>query len=211
MTRIELAALETAIANELAEYVKDTAEMMREVVEEVTDESIETLKATSPRKSGSYAKGWKSKATIDASTGLTKTIHNRTPGLTHLLENGHAKSSGGRVEGIKHIAPVEKQAIQSLELQLPVAYHHFEEGSRPSPPYLVYLVTDSDNHGADNWTYHKQNNLQVELYTIKKDLAAEEKVESLFDSHLIYFEKVETYISSEKLYQITYYITLHGG
>ncbi|QBX21883.1 hypothetical protein Javan599_0030 [Streptococcus phage Javan599] len=51
----------------------------------------------------------------------------------------------------------------------------------------------------------------MELYTTKKDLATEQKVESLFDSHLIYFEKVETYISSEKLYQITYYITLHGG
>lgn len=97
------------------------------------------------------------------------------------------------------------------ELQLPVAYHHFEEGSRPKPPYLVYLVTDSENHGADNWTFHKENNLLVELYTTKKDLATEQKVESLFDSHLIYFEKVETYISSEQLYQITYYITLHGG
>lgn len=97
------------------------------------------------------------------------------------------------------------------ELQLPVAYHHFEEGSRPRPPYIVYLVTDSANLGADNWAYHKQNNLQVELYTIKKDLATEQKVESLFDRHLIYFEKVETYISSERLYQITYYITLQGG
>ena len=88
MTRIELDALESVIANELAEFVKDTAEVMREVVEEVTEESIETLKATSPRKSGSYAKGWKSKATIDTSTGLTKTIHNRTPGLTHLFALG---------------------------------------------------------------------------------------------------------------------------
>ena len=60
MTRIELDALETAIANELAEFVEDTTEVMREVVEEVTEESIVTLKATSPRKSGSYAKGWKS-------------------------------------------------------------------------------------------------------------------------------------------------------
>lgn len=97
------------------------------------------------------------------------------------------------------------------ELHFPLAYHHFEEGSRPRPPYLVYLVTDSDNHGADNWSYHKQNNLQVELYTTKKDLATEQRVESSFDSYRIYFEKVETYISSEKLYQVTYYITLHGG
>ena len=97
------------------------------------------------------------------------------------------------------------------ELQFPLAYHHFEEGSRPRPPYLVYLVTDSDNHGADNWTYHKQNNLQVELYTTKKDLETEQKVESVFDSHLKKKKKVETHISSEKLYQITYYITLYGG
>ncbi|HEL1838362.1 TPA: hypothetical protein TX084_000782 [Streptococcus suis] len=95
-------------------------------------------------------------------------------------------------------------------LKLPVAYHHFEEGNSPNPPFLVYLVAESDNHGADNWTYHKQLNLQVELYTTKKDLATEDKVEALFNVHLIYFDKVENYIATEKLYQITYYITLQG-
>ena len=46
MTRIELDALETAIANELGEFVGVKPGVMREVVEEVTRESIETLKAT---------------------------------------------------------------------------------------------------------------------------------------------------------------------
>lgn len=95
--------------------------------------------------------------------------------------------------------------------KLPVAYHHFEEGHSSSPPFMVYLVTDSDNLGADNWTYHKRLNVQIELYTTKKDLATEKTVESVLDAHRLYFDKVETYITSEKLYQTIYSITLLGG
>ncbi|WP_449457932.1 HK97 gp10 family phage protein [Streptococcus suis] len=118
MTRIGLDELASVIAKELTNYAKDTTDTMREVVEEVTDDTVDVLKATSPKKSGRYAKGWKSKATTDTNTALTKTIHNRTPGLTHLLEDGHAKQNGGRVEGRKHIAPVEKSAIKSLKTKL---------------------------------------------------------------------------------------------
>lgn len=95
--------------------------------------------------------------------------------------------------------------------KLPVAYHHFEEGHSPSPPFMVYLVTDSDNLGADNWAYHKTINLQIELYTTKKDLATEKTVESLLDDHRLHFDKVEIYIANEKLYQTIYSITLLGG
>lgn len=98
-----------------------------------------------------------------------------------------------------------------IKTKLPVAYHHFEEGRSPAPPFIVYLVKDSENAGADNWSYHKILNLQVELYTLKKDLEIETKMDDLFDSHSIFFDKVETYISTEKLYQITYYISLNGG
>lgn len=76
---------------------------------------------------------------------------------------------------------------------------------------MVYLVTDSDNLGADNWAYHKTINLQIELYTTKKDLATEKTVESLLDAHRLHFDKVEIYIANEKLYQTIYSITLLGG
>lgn len=115
---MDISQLSQAIEAELNSYMKDTTDTMRDVVDEVTYEAVEQLKVTSPHQSGGYAKGWKSKATTDTNTALTKTIHNSKPGLTHLLENGHAKQNGGRVEGIKHIVPVEKAAITSLEEKL---------------------------------------------------------------------------------------------
>ena len=87
---------------------------------------------------------------------------------------------------------------------LPVAYHHFT--SPPSPPYVVYLFSYSSNFGADNKVYDTAKNFQVELYTKTKDLASEKLIEDLFDAHEIYWDKTETYIDSEGLYQVLYEI-----
>ena len=95
-----------------------SSETVVEAVDAVTDEAIATLKSTSPKRSGRYVRGWTSKETSSTSTGKTKTIHNRTPGLTHLLENGYAKQNGGRVSGRPHIGPVEQKAVQALEKRI---------------------------------------------------------------------------------------------
>ncbi|QAT43441.1 hypothetical protein [Aminipila luticellarii] len=87
---------------------------------------------------------------------------------------------------------------------LKAAYHHFEKA--PPPPYIIYLFSGSDNFGADNKVYNKIQNYQVELYTNKKDINSEMLIENLFDEHDVFYDKDETYIESEKLYQVTYYI-----
>ncbi|HHV63826.1 MAG TPA: hypothetical protein GXX46_01925 [Peptococcaceae bacterium] len=92
---------------------------------------------------------------------------------------------------------------------LRVAYHHYgvdEDNPPPEPPYLIYLFSHSSNFGADNKVYSKNPNYQVELYTIKKDPTTEKLIEDLFDEHDIYWEKTETYIESEGLYQVLYEI-----
>jgi len=88
--------------------------------------------------------------------------------------------------------------------KLPVAYHHFV--SPPSPPYIVYLFSHSSNFGADNKVHEAIKNYQVELYSKTKDPTSEALIEGLFDANDIYWEKTETYIDSEGLYQVLYEI-----
>ena len=87
---------------------------------------------------------------------------------------------------------------------LPVAYHHFT--SPPSPPYIVYLFSYSSNFGADNKVYDAAKNFQVELYTKTKDLASEKLIEDALNGADVYWEKTETCIESEGLYQVLYEI-----
>ena len=89
-------------------------------------------------------------------------------------------------------------------INLPVAYHHFT--SPPSPPYIVYLFSYSSNFGADNKVYEAGKNFQVELYTTKKDPASEKLIEDALNGADAYWDKTETYIESEGLYQVLYEI-----
>jgi len=89
----------------------------------------------------------------------------------------------------------------------PVAYSHFiatPGNPVPAPPYICFLVDGSANLMADNKVYHKINDLNIELYTIKKDLVAEAKLEQVLDDHDIPYESYGTFIESEKMYQKIY-------
>lgn len=89
---------------------------------------------------------------------------------------------------------------------LPVSYNNFK--SPPPLPYIVYLFSHSTNFGADNKVLAKVYSYQVELYSDKKDLVSELKLENLFDSNDIFYNKTETYIEDEELYQVMYEISI---
>ncbi|MFV1458166.1 hypothetical protein, partial [Bacillus mycoides] len=79
----------------------------------------------------------------------------------------------------------------------PVAYSHFTAtpgNPVAAPPYICFLVDGSANLMADNKVYHKINDLIIELYTIKKDLVAEAKLEQVLDDHDIPYESYGTFI-----------------
>lgn len=90
------------------------------------------------------------------------------------------------------------------EIGFPFAYHHFAEGESPSPPFLVFLTPASSNFSADGKVYFKVNEVHIELYTDYKNPSVEEKVEAVLDRHGIFYNKTETFIESEKLYETLY-------
>ena len=99
----------------------------------------------------------------------------------------------------------EQELYQMVkEPGFPTAYHHFEEGQSPDPPFLVYLYPGTNNFSADGTVFQGINQLDIELYTDKKDLEAERKVEAVLKKHGFFYEKTETYLESEKMYEVLY-------
>lgn len=99
--------------------------------------------------------------------------------------------------------------VQLKSTGYPSAYHHFIVDAKnppPTPPYIVYIRTFDDNISSDYKVHGKFKNYQIELYTDKKDLLAEQKVEAVLNTIDTDYSTSETYIESEKLYQVIYQI-----
>ena len=90
------------------------------------------------------------------------------------------------------------------EIGLPFAYDHFAEGESPKPPFICYLLPESDNFAADGCVYFKRTAVHLELYTYKKDISVEGQVEKILDAHAVFYNKSEIWIESERLYEVLY-------
>lgn len=96
------------------------------------------------------------------------------------------------------------------EMNIPFAYDHFAEGESPEPPFICYLIPSSDNFAADGKVYFKMNEVRIEMYTDFKDFDLESRVEGVLDGHEIFYNKSETWIQSEKLYEVMYSFEMEG-
>ena len=116
MQKIKIDELTDAIVDALEEYREDVTEGVKDSVKTVAKEAAVELRRTSPKKTGGYAKGWTQKKVFENAQDLRMSVCNpKHYRRIHLLENGHAKVNGGRVEGIAHVYPTEQNAIRKLE------------------------------------------------------------------------------------------------
>lgn len=111
--RISVDQLADEIAHGLSKYSKEIVEKVDISSERVGKAAIKQLKSTSPKKTGKYAKNWTMKTESGIGQPHKRILHVKAPHyrLTHLLEKGHAKVGGGRVEGRPHIRPAEERVI----------------------------------------------------------------------------------------------------
>lgn len=99
----------------------------------------------------------------------------------------------------------ETEVLQMIKsIGFPVAYRHFAEGQEPGKPYIVYLYPGTDNFSADGIVYQDINQLDIELYTEKKDLTAEKAVETVLKEHGFFYEKTETFLETENMFEVLY-------
>lgn len=111
------------LASEVMETLDDYKDLAADDLKKAVKDAGKTVKdeigANAPRKTGKYAKSWRTKVTAETSESISLTVY--SPGryqIAHLLENGHAKRNGGRVRAIPHIAPAEQHGEEQLERDL---------------------------------------------------------------------------------------------
>lgn len=96
------------------------------------------------------------------------------------------------------------------EFGVPFAYDHFAEEESPEPPFLCYLLPGSNHFAADGRVYFKIHEVRLELYTDYKDMGLEQRLESLLDGARIFYQRSETWIESERLYEVLYAFEMEG-
>lgn len=92
------------------------------------------------------------------------------------------------------------------ELKMPLAYHHHT--GPVAVPFLVYRFDGSDDLMADNHNYAAISDITIELYSNKKDTAAEALVEDKLKDLRLPYVKHEVWVETEELFMTLYEVTI---
>ena len=84
---------------------------------------------------------------------------------------------------------------------LPVAYSHFPDNQKP--PFICFL-SNKKAEGCDNRNSLYRYDYSVELYTEKKDIKYEEKLEGLLNRLGIPFSSETVWLAESNIF-VTYY------
>ena len=96
--------------------------------------------------------------------------------------------------------------LSSVEIDdepIPAVFNFWEIGYVPELPYIVFSYPVNNDYVADNRIYLTVAQLQVELYTKRKDLEVEAAVEAVLNQHWIY-DKSSNWLDADEVQQTLY-------
>ena len=117
--RVRVDQMAEALAQTMAEYAELSNEVMKDCVAEVSRSVKKDIQGNAPIRTGKYQKSWAAKKVQENANSLTMVVHSRDRyQIAHLLEHGHAKRGGGRVQAVPHIAPAEQRGAEELTAKI---------------------------------------------------------------------------------------------
>lgn len=118
---IDIDDLADAIMEGLMEYQQNVTEGLKEDIRDAAKLCHNEIKKNAPKDTGDYRKSWRVQEIFENQEELRVVVHSpKHYHRTHLLEHGHAKVNGGRVEGKPHIGPAEKEAEKLLDRKVKI-------------------------------------------------------------------------------------------
>jgi hypothetical protein len=107
--------LSAEIVLAVQQYTDDVAADIELELAQTAKDVHKDVAAGSPVDTGAYRKGWRVKREASSSGKVRYIVYQKSkPQLAHLLEFGHAKASGGRVEGRPHIRPAYDRHVPKM-------------------------------------------------------------------------------------------------
>ena len=85
-----------------------------------------------------------------------------------------------------------------------------QKGKHRTRPSSAICFREATTFPQMERLYHKISEVRLELYTDFKDLSSEQQVETALDAAGIFYNKTETWIDSEKLYEVLYSFEMEG-
>lgn len=116
MAKVTIDNFDKAVEKILQEYGDDITADLGEITERIGKEGVKMMKSSASvfNRTGKYKKSWKAKVERGRMESVV-VLYSTLPSLPHLLEYGHAKRNGGRVEGRPHIKPVEEKLNEQFD------------------------------------------------------------------------------------------------
>lgn len=101
-----------------------------------------------------------------------------------------------------------EQFNQRLNEIVPARYRVWKE--KPPVPFAVFYEEETENFAADGIVYMRFVAITIELYTREKRPELEQKIEMMLDENKVFWDRLESYIDSEKLLMVSYSFTVKG-